>query len=207
MNQITLVKEWFLKKQIKMFKKKFFIIVFMLSFNVAAKEQERVYDYFIDLGEFSSSFLQVNNNETSEGFLNIQNNRIRIDYIIPNKIRFVFTENRGMYYNIELEEVEYFNPKETLGELIINLFNNKNFLLNFDKYNGKGFFYFEKNLIIDEVLTNVKVYFEDNPLKLRKIQINNEVGLTDFIIINHDYNPTFKKKYFSLANPLLSNIN
>ena len=98
-----------------------------------------------------------------------------------------------MYYNIELEEVEYFNPKDTLGELIINLFNDKSFLLNFNRHNGEGYFYLEKNLIIDEVPTNVRVYFEDNPMTLRKIQIKNEGGLTDFIIINHDYNPIFKK--------------
>ena len=93
-----------------------------------------VKNYFSGIEEFSSSFIQIQNNEISEGKLFVKNKRIRIEYNYPSNIIFVLKKNKAMYYNKDLEEVQYFNPKETAGNLLLNIFYEEDFLSNFKKY-------------------------------------------------------------------------
>ena len=39
------------------------------------------------------------------------NNKIRLQYTVPTKIIFIAREKKAMYFNQDLEEVEYFNTK------------------------------------------------------------------------------------------------
>ena len=64
----------------------------------------------------------------------------------------------------------------------------------------------EKNGIdIDENEYFIKVFFENNPLVLRKVDlwINNEV--LSLSIYNHNYNEQFNKDMFKLINPRFLN--
>ena len=109
-----------------------------------------------------------------------------------------------MYFNIELQEVQYFNPKNTIGKFLIDLFTNNNFLSDSKIINKESYFYIQKKIKLDEITYKVKIYFEEKPLQLRKLEIINDLEIITFTILNPNYNPNLNDKFFSLVNPLLS---
>ena len=199
-------KEVFLKKVFDLKFIKLLVVLIFLSFPAKNKESDSLNDaltYLKNLDEFSSSFLQIQDNDVSEGLIYIKGNRIRIEYTSPSNLVFILKENKGMYYNKELEEVQYFNPKNTIGKFFINLFNNDDFLLNSTIEKREGYFYILKEIQFDDVIYKITIYFEENPFQLRKLEIANDIDVTTFTILNHNYNPDLNDKIFSLANPLL----
>ena len=199
-------KEVFLKKVFDLKFIKLLVVLIFLSFPAKNKESNSLNDaltYLKNLDEFSSSFLQIQDNDISEGLIYIKGNRIRIEYTSPSNLVFILKENKGMYYNKELEEVQYFNPKNTIGKFFINLFNNDDFLSNSTIEKREGYFYILKEIQFDDVIYKITIYFEENPFQLRKLEIANDIDVTAFTILNHNYNPDLNDKIFSLANPLL----
>ena len=79
-------------------------------------------EYFLDFSEFSSSFLQSDQETNEEGKLYIKNQRLRIEYTKPSNIIVVIAKNKAMFYNKDLEEVEYFNPSKTVAEIFRNIY-------------------------------------------------------------------------------------
>ena len=67
----------------------------------------------------------------------------------------------------------------------------------------EGYFYILKEIQFDDVIYKITIYFEENPFQLRKLEIANDIDVTTFTILNHNYNPDLNDKIFSLANPLL----
>ena len=51
----------------------------------------------------------------------------------------------------------------------------------------------------------IKVYFENNPLALRGIEVITDKDVLKFSIYNHDYNQEFDKNFFKLINPSFLN--
>lgn len=201
-------KEMFLEKINKKKIIKLYLIVFiaLFSFSVKCNEEEylnNVANYLTKINEFSSSFLQIQNNEISEGLISIKKKRLRIEYMSPSKLVFILKKNKAMFFNKDLQEVEYFNPKKTAGQFLLDLFNEEKFLSDAKVIKGNGYFYLLKKIYIDEDLNEVEIYFEENPLHLRKIEIINGAGITSFTINNPNFNPNLNDKLFSLANPLL----
>ena len=109
-----------------------------------------------------------------------------------------------MYYNLDLKEVEYFNPKNTVAKIFFDFFYDKKFLEDIKFNNKNNLFSFSKRIKLKDEINNIKIIFEKSPIKLRKIEINNSEGLTIFTIVNANYNPNINDKIFSLANPLLN---
>ena len=129
---------------------------------------------------------------------------MRIEYSTPVKIVFVIKDSNAMYYNLDLKEVEYFNPKNTVGKIFFDFFYDKKFLEDISFNNENSSFNFVKKIKNKEEIYKIKIIFEKSPIKLRKIEISNSDGLTSFTIINANYNPDLDDKLFSLANPLLN---
>ena len=199
-------KEVFLKKVFDLKFIKLLVVLIFLSFPAKNKESNSLNDaltYLKNLDEFSSSFLQIQNNDVSEGLIYIKDNRLRIEYTSPSNLVFILKENKGMYYNKELEEVQYFNPKKTIGKFFISLFNNDEFLSNSITIKREGYFYILKEIQVDDVIYKITIYFEESPFQLRKLKIANDIDVTTFTILNPNYNPDLNDKIFSLANPLL----
>ena len=109
-----------------------------------------------------------------------------------------------MYYNVDLEEVEYFNPKNTVAKIFFDFFYNERFLEDIKFYDENGSLSLNKQIKIKDEINNIKIIFEKSPVKLRKIEITNPDGLTNLTIVNADYNPNLDDKIFSLANPLFN---
>jgi len=109
-----------------------FIFLILVCFLTKAEEENNNYrlkilEYLSNNKEFASSFIQYNDGSVQEGEFYLKKNRMRIEYSTPVKIVFVIKDSNAMYYNLDLKEVEYFNPKNTVGKIFFDFFMIKNF--------------------------------------------------------------------------------
>ena len=207
MKQIMRVRDMFSKNEKNLYY--FYIIIsFFISFNVKANEdiKIKILNHFNSLQNFSASFIQKDNTNLSEGKFYIGKHRVRVEYLYPTKILIVLDEDKAMYYNYELEEDEFFNPKNTNAWFFYNIFRNPHF---FEK---SKLLIKQNEIILEESGVNhektqylIKVYFENKPIILRKIEIFINDDFLEISIFNHNYNENFDKDLFKLINPKFLN--
>jgi len=186
-----------------------FLIFFHISKLAIADDnnyliKKELAEYLSNTSEISSNFIQINDNSIQEGKFYLKKNRLRIEYEKPSKIIIVVKKNKAMYFNVDLQEVQYFNPKNTVAEFFFNLFYDNDFLNEAKFTFEKNSFNLAKSYEIDDEQNIIKIFFEKSPLSIRKIEVKNSNGKISFGIINLNYNPNLSDKIFSLANPLLS---
>ena len=109
-----------------------------------------------------------------------------------------------MYFNQDLEEVEYFSTKNSIAEYFYKIFFNKRFLENASFHVEKSFLILEKNILIEDEKSNIKIFFENNPILIKKLQIKQSDSVITYSIINPNFNPELNKKFFSMVNPLIN---
>ena len=186
----------------------YIVISLFISFHVKANEdiKIRILNHFNSLQNFSASFIQKDNTNLSEGKFYIGKHRVRVEYLYPTKILIVLDEDKAMYYNYELEEDEFFNPKNTNAWFFYNIFRNPHF---FEK---SKLLIKQNEIILEESGVNhektqylIKVYFENKPIILRKIEIFINDDFLEISIFNHNYNENFDKDLFKLINPKFLN--
>ena len=187
----------------------FFLNFFFLSpYKVYADTNSKItlMDYMGSLYNFSASFLQNDGESLSEGKVYIGKERVRAEYISPEKILIILDENKAMYYNYELEEDEFFNPKNTNAWFFYDIFRNPLFFEDANIEINDNQLTLEKIGIDNEDKKYfIKVYFENNPLVLRKVDVSINNELLTLSIYNHNYNEQFNKNLFKLINPKLLN--
>ena len=183
-------------------------ITFIFSSNVYSKtnDKKEVFNYLNSLKNFSASFLQNDGKDLSEGKVYIGTKRVRAEYFSPSKILIILDEDKAMYYNYELEEDEFFNPKNTSAWFFYDIFRNPYFFKD-SKFDIKqNEIIVEKNGFDNEQQEyQIKVYFENNPLMLRKIEVSINKDFLELSIFNHNYNEDFASNFFKLINPNLIN--
>ena len=182
-----------------------YLLIFIntLNFAVSAEESKTQFikSYLKDLKYFSASFIQNDNQTLSEGKIFIGKNRIRVEYSLPTKILIILGKNKAMYYNYELDEDEFFNPKDTSAWFFYDIFNNPDF------FNNAKLNEINNNVIIEKTGNSevgsfeIKVFFENNPLILRMVKLYLENEYIELSFFNHKYNETFNKRFFKLINP------
>ncbi len=201
-----LVKEMLLKKIRLINLIVFLITIFLLKQAVGNEiKKQEIIQYLESLKYFSSSFIQQNNLSLEEGRLFIGEKRIRVEYSNPSEILIILDENKAMYYNYDLDEDEFFNPKDTSAWFFFEIFKNPNFFLK-SEIKTK-----EKNTLIinngkfDNENYELIIYFEDKPIVLRKIELN--IGNTHLLlsIFNHRFEEEFDEDFFKLINPKIFN--
>ena len=184
-----------------------YIIIFLiLSFDAKSNTdiKIKILDHLNSLQNFSASFIQNDSESLSEGKVYIGKKRVRAEYSHPSKILIVLDEDKAMYYNYELEEDEFFNPKNTNAWFFYDIFRNPNFFEDSKiKHKNKEIILEKSGFDNEQSEYLINVYFEDNPMVLRKIEvyINNE--FLQISIFNHSYNEDFDKDLFKLINPKL----
>ena len=198
--QTMQVKDMLLKKI-----KFIYLIIFIntLNFAVSAEENKTQFitSYLKDLRYFSASFIQNDNQTLSEGKIFIGKNRIRVEYSLPTKILIILDKDKAMYYNYELDEDEFFNPKDTSAWFFYDIFNNPDF------FNSAKLNEIDNNVIIEKIGNSeigsfeIKVFFENHPLILRMVKLYLENEYIELSFFNHKYNETFNKSFFKLINP------
>ena len=186
----------------------FLIIFFLFSNKVYSNKNDKLdlINYLQSLKNFSASFLQNDGESLSEGKIYIGKKRVRAEYLKPVKILIILDENKAMYYNYELEEDEFFNPKNTNAWFFYDIFRNPLFFEDANIELKDNQLTLEKySFDLDERKYFIKIYFENNPLVLRKVEVqNNEESLT-ITIFNHNYNEELNSDLFKLINPKLLN--
>tara|TARA_B100000161_G_scaffold234691_1_gene183722 strand:- start:132 stop:728 length:597 start_codon:yes stop_codon:yes gene_type:complete len=187
----------------------FFITIFFLFPEKAystLESKKRVLNHLSSLKYFSASFLQNDGSNLSEGKVYIGEKRVRAEYFSPTKIVIILDEDKAMYYNYELDEDEFFNPKNTNAWFFYDIFRNPDFF-------NDGSMEIKNNELIlektgfdnDERSFLIKVYFEENPLVLRAVEVHIDENFLKLSIFNHSYNEQFDKDFFKLINPKFLN--
>ncbi len=181
----------------------FFYLILLYSFSTHSKESRLIdtIDYLNNLNNFSASFVQNNNYELSEGNIFIGQDRIRVEYNLPSQILIILSNNRAMYYNFELDEDEFFNPKDSLAWFFIELFKNPDFFLDAEVQTKNKNYIIKKNGYFDEIEFSIRVSFEEMPVVIRKIEVEFDGNSISLSLFNHQFNRVFNKNYFKLINP------
>ncbi len=183
----------------------FYIILFLvLSHKVESNTDIRIkiLDYLNSMQNFSASFIQSDNENLSEGRVYIGEKRVRAEYLSPSKILIVLDEDKAMYYNYELEEDEFFNPKNTNAWFFYDIFRNPNFFEDSKiKVKNKEIILEKSGFNNEQTKYLINVYFENSPIILRKIEVLINDEFLQISIFNHSYNEDFDKDFFKLINP------
>jgi len=185
------------------------IIIFLLfsyKISFATDDKSEAVSYLSSIKNFSASFLQNDGENLSEGKVFVGKKRVRAEYFSPSKILIILDENKAMYYNYELEEDEFFNPKKTNAWFFYDIFRNPIFFEDsFMEIKNNELILEKKGVDTQEKTFLIKVYFEKNPLILRGVEVlmNNE--LLKLSIYNHSYNEEFDSDFFKLISPKLLN--
>ena len=185
----------------------FYIILFIILSYKAESNTDikiKILDYLNSIQNFSASFIQNDNETLSEGMVYVGETRVRADYLFPSKILIVLAEDKAMYYNYELEEDEFFNPKNTNAWFFYDIFRNPFFFENSKIIVKNEEVILQKSGVDDEETKySINVYFENNPVILRKIEVFINDEFFQMSIFNHNYNMDFDKNFFKLINPKL----
>tara|TARA_Y100001936_G_scaffold233781_1_gene260029 strand:+ start:55 stop:651 length:597 start_codon:yes stop_codon:yes gene_type:complete len=186
-----------------------FIIIFLiLSYKVDSNTniKIKILNYLNSLKHFSASFIQNDNETLSEGKVYIGEKRVRAEYLSPSKILIVLDEDKAMYYNYELEEDEFFNPKNTNAWFFYDIFRNPYFFEDSKIVVKDNEIMLEKSGLDSEKTEYlINVYFENNPVILRKIEVFINGEFLQISIFDHNYNENFDESFFKLINPKLLN--
>ena len=179
------------------------IFIFFFTKAVFADEKEihNIINYLGDLKLFSSSFIQDDGESISEGEIFIGLKRVRVEYKTPSKILIILEKDKAMYYNYDLDEDEFFNPKDTAAWFFFDIFNNPEIFYESTLIKEKNYIVIKKEENNEIGEYNLNVYFENNPLLIRKIALNYQDTQLVLSIFNHTYNKEYDKNFFKLINP------
>ena len=114
--------------------------------------------------------------------------------------------DKAMYYNYELEEDEFFNPKDTNAWFFYEIFRNPVFFLDSLLEVQNNELIIEKNGVnIEGSRYLIRVIFEKNPITLRGVEFFFNEDFLKLSIYNHNYNEDFDEGFFKLINPKFLN--
>jgi len=195
--QTTQEKGKCLKKQINF---KFLVLLFLailFTKNLVGKELDsKITTYLQGLNSFSSKFIQSNGKYLEQGYIYIKNDIIRLDYNTPDRTLKI-SKKKGVYINHELREEEFFSTKKNIIKIFYDVFLENNFLSSFSFKESKKEVVFEKIIESESAKVQLKIFFENSPLLLRKIISKTENDLISISFYDHNYNSVFEENFFS----------
>ena len=195
------VRGMYLKKNKNIFYLVFFII--LLNNNCFAQNSltKKAINYIEMLNNFSGSFIQNDESSISEGSIFIGLERVRVEYHTPTKILIVLDKNKAMYYNYDLDEDEFFDPRDSSAGFFFEIFNNPNFFIDAKVVSKDNFLILQKNGISENGNYEIEIFFENNPMIIRKVKMLIDGSYLNLSIYNHNYNEKFNENMFKLINP------
>ena len=196
-----LAKDKFLKKTSKII----VLIIIVFSDNLLAQNiNTRLFDYNNSLKNTSSLFIQSNGQSVEEGIIYFGLDRIKIDYIKPKHITIILSEKKGMYVNHDLKETQYFNTNKSYVGFFINFFT-KNKISEISKIeSSKNFIEIKEALKLNDSFFEIKIIYENEPIKLRKIIVIENNESIEMGFFSHNNITDLDQKFFSMANPYLN---
>ena len=197
--QIMLVKDRF-SKRVNII---FCLSVIFFSNIVAAENLElKLLNYNEDLKNSSLLFVQSDGKTLEEGVVYIGFDRIRVEYLNPNKITIVLSKKKGMFVNHELKEVQYFDTNKSFVKIFFKILTGEIFYEDSDIITSNDNIVIKTNFETKDNYFKIEVIYENEPVKLRKIKVlenqeSYEIGFFNQTSLNSE------EKDFSLINPYL----
>ncbi len=197
--QTTQVKGKYLKKQINTNVLVLFFLVITFSKSLVGEELDsKIITYIQGLSSFSSNFIQSSEAGLEQGSIYIKNDILRLDYNNPDRTLKISKE-KGVYINHELREEEFFSTKKNIVKIFYDIFLKKNFFSSMPSKASKKEIVFSKTIQSEETKINLKIFFENQPLLLRKIVSKTENDLVSISFYDHNYNSIFEDNFFSFV--------
>lgn len=182
------------------------ISFFLFSGNLYSNDKIEVLKHLDSLKYFSASFIQNDGDKLSEGSFYIGENRIRVEYTVPEKILIILAKDKAMYYNYQLEEDEFFNPKNTSAWFFYDIFRDPLFFEDSKVTNKNNELILQKKGVdTDENNYLIRAYFEVKPTVLRRFEVYVNSEYLEISIYNHNHNEEFNNDFFKLISPVLLN--
>ena len=191
-------KDKLLKKTSKIF---LLFILFAAESVFANTTKLQLLDYNNSLKNSSAFFTQTDGNTIEEGILYIGSNRVKIDYKKPKKITIVLTAKKGMYVNHELKETQFFDTNKSFVNIFFKILTGKDFYKNSQLDITNHSITIGDNFEINKKFYKTKIVYENKPIKLRKIKVNENGGGFEIGFYNHNNLEDTKKNFYSLINP------
>ena len=182
----------------------FFLVLFS-KILIANDLNIEILNYNNSLKNSSFNFIQTDGRTLEEGIIYIGQERIKIDYLKPKKISVVLSKKRGMYLNHDLKEAQFFNTNKSLVKIFFKILIDENFLENTNISFSNNEIVLKNISKIDNVSYLIDIIYENDPIKLRKIRVQNKDQNIEMGFFNHNNLTVYGKKFFSLINPFLKN--
>tara|TARA_B100000902_G_C26871016_1_gene697735 strand:+ start:140 stop:679 length:540 start_codon:yes stop_codon:yes gene_type:complete len=173
------------------------VITFSKSL-VGEELDSKIITYIQGLSSFSSNFIQSSEAGLEQGSIYIKNDILRLDYNNPDRTLKISKE-KGVYINHELREEEFFSTKKNIVKIFYDIFLKKNFFSSMPSKASKKEIVFSKTIQSEETKINLKIFFENQPLLLRKIVSKTENDLVSISFYDHNYNSIFEDNFFSFV--------
>jgi hypothetical protein len=183
---------------------KFIILILCFSQNLnAVNLYEKIFNYNDELKNSSANFIQTNINDVQEGTIFFGDERIKINYNNPEKLTIILSDKKGVYINHELKESEFFITKKSFIKIFFDIFQKKNHL---KKMSIKGMadqIVISEETYLDNTLYTIKLVYENDPIKLRRLEITSNDEIIHMGFFNHNKENIFDRSFFSMIDPYL----
>ena len=183
------------------------ILLITLCFSNALNAEniyKKIFNYNDRLKNSSVDFIQTNLNDIQEGVIFFGDKRIKIIYKKPQRITIILSEKKGLYINHELEESQFFPTKNSYIKFLFDVFHKKKYLEEIVVKKSNHEIIISEKIKLDDILYNITLIYENEPIKLRRLEIKNNDDKTQMGFFNHSLEKSFEKKFFSMVDPYLN---
>ena len=191
------------------FLEKINLLIFILSLSFSQNLYseniyEKVFNYNEGLRNSSANFIQTNPNYLQEGKIFFGDKRIKINYNNPEKLTIILSEKKGVYINHELKESEFFLTKKSYIKIFFEIFHKKNRIQNMFVEQSNNHIEISEKIQLDNTFYNIKLIYENDPIKLRRLEILGNDDKIQMGFFNHSLESSFDKNFFSMIDPYLN---
>ncbi len=183
------------------------ILVFVLCFSHILNAEDvygKLFNYNNTLKNTSAHFIQTDLNDLQDGKIFFGNNRIKIIYNNPTNLTIILSEKKGMYVNHELKETEFFITKKSYIKIFFDIFHKKKRLQNMTIKESNGQIEISQKTKIDNISYNISLIYENDPLKLRRLEIVGNDEKIQMGFFDHKIEEFLNKSFFSMVDPYLN---
>ena len=182
-----------------------FVLGLCFSHNLYAENiYNKIFNYNNSLKNSSASFIQTNSNFVQEGKIFFGKKRIKITYKNPQKLTLILSEKKGMYINHGLKESEFFMTKKSYIKFFFDIFHKKNRMENMIVKRSSREIEISEKIKLDNVFFDMKLTYENEPIKLRRLEIISDDEIIQMGFFDHKFEKIFDKKFFSMIDPYLN---
>ena len=185
-------------------KTKLIILILCFTQNLNAENiYEKIINYNDELKNSSANFIQTNINYIQEGVIFFGDERIKINYSNPEKLTIILSDKKGVYINHQLQESEFFITKKSYIKIFFDIFQKKHHLKNmFIKVMDDQIVIGEETYL-DDTLYNIRLVYENDPIKLRLLEIISNDEKIKMGFFNHNKENIYDRSFFSMIDPYL----